>query len=140
MGTVAADMRKLTKLKRSRTGKKRYITMRINQLNGMVEAGGCSRGEMRRLMDKLVEVYEELETVCEEIMDLSLLHDVSEDDLNNVEEIRFNVDNCVALVTEHLESRLDEAPSSGSHRTSSGSMRTLKGRYVAGRFQGVGKV
>ena len=81
MGTVAADMRKLTKLKRSRTGKKRYITMRINQLNGMVEAGGCSRGEMRRLMDKLVELYEELETVCEDFMDLTLLHDGSDDDL-----------------------------------------------------------
>ena len=51
METVAADMRKLTKLRNGRTGKKGYITKRINQLNGMVEAGGCSRGEMRRLME-----------------------------------------------------------------------------------------
>ena len=128
-GTKAADMRKLTKLKKSRTGKKIYITKRINQLNGMVEAGGCGRGEMKRLVDKLVVVYEELEKVCDDIMDISLLHDVSDDNLNDVEDIRFNVDSCVALVTEHIESRQDEAPSSGSQRTSSGSMRTI--RWVA---------
>ena len=56
-GTKAADMRKLTKLKKIRTGKKIYITKRINQLNGMVEAGGCGRGEMKRLVDKLVVRY-----------------------------------------------------------------------------------
>ena len=119
------DMRKLKKLKVSRTGKKGYITKGIKQLNGMVEAGGCSRGEMKRLMNRLVAVYEELDNVCEEITDLSILHDVS-DDLNDIEDIRFNVDCCVALVTEHIESRQDEAPSSGSQRTSSGSMRTIK--------------
>ena len=57
MGTVAEDMRKLTKLKKSRTGKKGYITKRINQLNGMVEAGACSRGEMKRLTEKLAAVF-----------------------------------------------------------------------------------
>ena len=113
------DMRKLKKLKVSRTGKKGYITKGMNQLNGMVEAGGCSRGEMKRLMNRSVAVYEELENVCEEITDLEILHDVSED-------IRFNVDCCVASVTEHLESRQDEAPSSGSQRTSSGLLRTIK--------------
>ena len=126
METGAADMRKLEKLKKSRTGKKGYITKRINQLHGMVEAGGCSRGEMKRLMDKLVAVFEELENLCEEIMDISLLHDVSDDNLNNVEDIRFNIDSCVARVTEHIESRQGEAPSSGSHRTSSSSIRTSK--------------
>ena len=39
--------RKLTKLKRSRTGKKGAITKRIAQLNGMAEAGGMSRRQMR---------------------------------------------------------------------------------------------
>ena len=71
------DMRKLKKLKVSRTGKKGYITKGMNQLNGMVEAGGCSRGEMKRLINRLVAVYEELENVCEEITDLEILHDVS---------------------------------------------------------------
>ena len=46
MGSVAVDMRKLKKLKVSRTGKEGHITKGINKLNGMVEEGGCSRGEM----------------------------------------------------------------------------------------------
>ena len=77
MGSVAVDMRKLKKLKVSRTGKKGYITKGIKQLNGMVEAGGCSRGEMKRLMNRLVAVYEELDNVCEKITLVSILHDVS---------------------------------------------------------------
>ena len=64
-------------------------------------------------MERLVVVYQELEQVCTEIDNLLTLLDEF-DELNDIENIRMNVDECVALVTEHLESRLDEAPSSSS--------------------------
>ena len=113
------EIRRIKKLQRSRTGKKGGITKRITQLTGMAEAGGCSRRQMKYLMEKLVGVYEELVKVCEEISDLCILVDQF-DDNNCVEDVRVNVDNCVALVTEHIESRADENTSS-----SSSSMRTL---------------
>ena len=87
--------RKLTKLKRSRTGKKGAITKRIAQLNGMAEAGGMSRRQMRYMMEKLIEVYSELEKVCDEITDISELFEEN-DDLNCIEDVRMNVDTCVA--------------------------------------------
>lgn len=108
--------RRLALLKSKRTGKKASITKRIKQLAGMVEAGGCSRTLMQDMKGKLTAVYEELEVVCEEIAQVSELHDVS-DPNNDIEEIRFNVDSCIAEVTDHIESRQGEAPSSGSMRT-----------------------
>ena len=67
------EIRRIKKLQRSRTGKKGGITKRITQLTGMAEAGGCSRRQMKYLMEKLVVVYEELVKVCEEISDLCIL-------------------------------------------------------------------
>ena len=118
MDRPSGRLAKLEKLKRSRTGKKGSITKRLEQLNGMAEAGGCSRRQMKYLMEKLMVVFEELQKVCEEIADISLLENVSEEN-NDIENVRFNVDSCVALVIEHLESRQDEAPSSDSARTMS---------------------
>ena len=68
---------------------------------------------MKEMMERLVIVYQELEKVCTEINQLLTLFDEI-DELNFIEEVRMNVDECVALVTEHLESRADEAPSSSS--------------------------
>ena len=100
-------------MRNSRTGKKGVITKRIGRLEGMVEAGGCGRRFMKEMMERLVIVYQELEKVCTEINQLLTLFDEI-DELNFIEEVRMNVDECVALVTEHLESRADEAPSSSS--------------------------
>ena len=118
MEAQSEDLKKLVKLQRSRTGKKGSITKRIEQLNGMAEAGGCSRRQMKFLLDKLTTVYEELEKVCEEISDISALLDVSDDNNNNIEDIRFNVDCCFALVSEHIDSRQDESSSSGQRTLS----------------------
>ena len=101
-------------LRRSRTGKKAAITKRIGRLMGMVEAGACSRRQIRMLMEKLVAVFEELEKVCTEISDLSIVSGVAEDELNDLEDVRMNLDECVVQVEDHLESRQDEAPSSSS--------------------------
>ena len=79
METQSEEQRRLGKLVRSRTGKKGSITKRISQLNGMAEAGGCSRKQMKFLLDKLVQVYDELEKVCDEICDLSAILDKSDD-------------------------------------------------------------
>ena len=105
--------RRLIILRNSRTGKKGAITKRIARLDGMVEAGGCGRRFMREMMEKLVVAYQEFEQVCTEINQLLTLFD-EVDELNGIEEVRLNVDECVALVTEHLDSRADEAPSSSS--------------------------
>ena len=110
MDSVKAQ-RRLAILRNSRTGKKGVITKRIARLEGMVEAGGCGRRFLREMMERLVVVYQELEQVCTEINDLLTLLDEF-DELNDTENVRMNVDECVALVTEHLDSRLDEAPSS----------------------------
>ena len=68
---------------------------------------------MREMTEKLALVYHELKQVFTEINQLLNLFD-EVDELNGIEEVRLNVDECVALVTEHLDSRADEAPSSSS--------------------------
>ena len=104
----------MEKLKLLRRGKKTAITKRIEKLMGMAEAGGCSRRQMKLLMEKLATVYAELDGVCDEIADISILLGREEDSLNNLEIVRMQVDECTVYMVEHLESRQDEAPSSSS--------------------------
>ena len=95
--------RRLKKLKGSRTGKKRSITMRINQLERMVSEKGGRRA-MQLLLQNLETVHHELEQVCDEISNIS----DEEDPYNDIEEIRFQVESTVATVTEYLEARKDD--------------------------------
>ena len=96
-------------LRRSRTGKKSSITKRIQQLDRLVSEKGGRRA-IGLLLEGLQKVFGELEQVCEEIFNLS---DV-EDELNDIEDIRFEVDGCVASTTDHLELRKDDPPSEDS--------------------------
>jgi hypothetical protein len=90
--------RRLKMLRGSRTAKKGSITKRIKKLNSFVaENGGRRATEI--MMKALLAVYAELEKVC---ADISLNTD-EDDILNNLEDIRFEVENCVAMVTEYLE-------------------------------------
>ena len=103
------EEKKLKVLQRARTGKKISITKRIQQLNEHVSQKGGRRA-LGLLLDGLQKVFWELEQVCEEILNLSEVVD----DLNDIEEIRFEVDSCVASATEYLESRQDDPPSTSS--------------------------
>ena len=103
------EEKKLKVLQRARTGKKISITKRIQQLNEHVSQRGGRRA-LGLLLDGLQKVFWELEQVCEEILNLSEVVD----DLNDIEEIRFEVDSCVASATEYLESRQDDPPSTSS--------------------------
>ena len=62
---------------------------------------------MRGLVNGLHEVFSDLEKVCEEIY---LISDEI-DELNSVEDIKINIELCVAMVTDHLDSRRDEPAS-----------------------------
>ena len=111
---VKAEGRKLEKAKRLRRGKKTAITKRISKLLGMVQAGGCSRRQMRFLLNKLLQVFEELEQVCEQVSNISILLKIHEDDYNDLEDVRMSVDECTGVVNEHIDSRKDEESSSSS--------------------------
>ena len=108
-GMDVAHERRLKKLKETRTRKKRYITMRINQLERMVgEKGG--RRAIGLLLGNLETVYHELEGVCGDISDIC----DDEDPYNDIEEIRFQVETSMAMVTEYLEARKDDPTSDNS--------------------------
>ena len=95
--------RKLKKLKASRTGKKGSITKRINQLERFVSEKNGRRAT-QLLVGALQTVFQELVEVCEEISTLD-----GEDDPNNeIEDVRFEVESCVAMVVEYLEARREE--------------------------------
>ena len=101
---VGADMaRRLKKLKASRTGKKGSITKRMNQLERFVSERNGRRAT-QLLVGALQTVYQELVEVCEEISTLD-----GEDDPNNdIEDVLFEVESCVAMVVEYLEARREE--------------------------------
>ena len=113
--------RRLKKLKGSRTGKKRSITMRINQLERMVSEKGGRRA-IQMLLQNLETIHHELEQVCDEISDIC----DEEDPYNDIEEIRFQVESSVATVTEYLEARKDDPHSENSSIALSWVMKHLK--------------
>ena len=103
------NMKRLKVLRGSRTGKKSSVTKRLKQLESYMEQGKGRRAT-ELLMKCLQSVYEELEQVCTEISDLSEDYD----ELNNLEDIRFEVETCAASVAEYLERRKDDPASSTS--------------------------
>ena len=62
------------------------------------------------MLNALQNVFGELEKVCLEISDLC----DEEDHLNDIEDIRFEVETCVAMATEYLEARKGDPPSTAS--------------------------
>ena len=106
MATEMENMKRLKVLRGSRTGKKSSVTKRLKQLENYME-----QGKGRRATDLLMKclhgVYMELEQVCTEISNLSQEYDV----LNDLEDIRFEVETCAANVMEYLERRKDDPAS-----------------------------
>ena len=108
-GKIQDVERRLKLLRKSRTNKKGSVTKRINGLKRFVADNGGRRAT-KMMIDALEKVYAELEKVCEEI---SLATD-EDDDLNDLEDIRFNVENCVAVASEYLEATKDDPASETS--------------------------
>ena len=96
----------LKTLKGQRTWKKGAITKRIKKLESMVNDGG-RRTLIRAAVDGLLTVFDELNQVCASIAAMS----EEVDDLNSVEEIRMEVEMCVAMANEDLDARKDDPPS-----------------------------
>ena len=103
--------RRLTQLKHMRRGKKSAITKRISQLENLILEGSKKR-MLQILSDNLQTVMGELVQVCEEIAAISPENEL--DQYNDLEDVRSNVELCIAAVTDHLDSRRDEGTSSGS--------------------------
>ena len=102
------DMEKqLKKLKYSRRGKKSAITKRVQQINKLVSEVG-SRRRIQILLDALLKVFAELREVCSDISSMC------DDEYNDIEDIRTEVDDCMAMVVDYLEARRDDPPSTDS--------------------------
>ena len=101
--------RTLARLKNSRTGKKGSITKRMRRIEALVDEGG-SRRVIRSLVTALGKVFEELQDVCAQIS--SLAEEVDEN--NCIEDIRGQVEECIAVAEDNLEARKDDPDSTGS--------------------------
>ena len=99
----------IEKLKRKRRGKKGSITKRIETLLRLVSESG-SRTKIKVLLGAMQTVYQETCDVAEKISSLSL----ESEDEEWLDELKINVDNCMAEVTDYLEARRDDPPSTES--------------------------
>ena len=109
LGTTMDDVKRLKMLKFSRRGKKSSITKRVDELERLVTENG-SRKRIKFLMEALLNVYKEVTQVCLEIAVLSEEVDAK----NDIELYKAKIDSCVALVTDYLDSRREDPPSSDS--------------------------
>ena len=92
-------------LKFIRRGKKSAITKRIATLEKLVAEGG-GRRVIASLMERLQAVVEETEKICEEIANRS-----EEIDLyNDLENVRIDVDTCLAYASDYLNERVNDPP------------------------------
>ena len=104
-----ADSKELVRMQNQRRGKKGAITSKIESLTRLVSEGG-SRTRIRFLHDRLTEIYKEVCAIAEEIHRRT--NDHADEEWLNAERVRY--DECSAEVTDYLESRKDEAPSTES--------------------------
>ena len=105
------SVKRLKILRGSRAGKIGSITKRINQLEQYVE-DRKGRRATELLLEYLLNVYGELETVSNEISDICDECDCK--NVFNIEDIRFEVEACAASVVEYLDSRINDPPASKS--------------------------
>ena len=99
----------IDKLKRKRSRKKSIITMRINQINKLIEEHG-SRTELKFLYGKLLEAQSEVTD-----LPLQLMEELGPDDplFNDdwIAEVNIAVDECSSEVNDYLLSRANDPPS-----------------------------
>ena len=99
----------ISKLKRKRSGKKSIITMKINQINKLIEEHG-SRTKLKFLHGKLLEAQSEVTDLHEHLMEELAPDDPFFND-DWIAEIDIAVDECSSEVNEYLLSRVNDPPS-----------------------------
>ena len=99
----------ISKLKRKRSGKKSIITMKINQMNKLIEERG-SRTKLKFLHGKLLEAQSESTDLHEELME-ELAPDDPLFNYDWIVEINVAIDGCSSEVNEYLLSRINDPPS-----------------------------
>lgn len=104
---------RITKLKHLRRGKKGSITKRVETINRIISEGG-SRTKIKFLMTATYSVLRTLITECEELFQL-----MTEPDSEWLEDVKTTVDECAAEVSEYLENRRQDAPSTTDSLTDS---------------------
>ena len=97
------------KLKRKRSGKKSIITMKINQINKLIEEHG-SRTKLKFLHGKLLEAQSEVTDLHEQLMEELAPDDPLFND-DWIAEVNIAVDECSSEVNEYLLSRANDPPS-----------------------------
>ena len=107
--TTKDEEKRLKMLKFSRRWKKSSITRRVDELERLVAEKG-SRRRITFLMEALLNVFKEVTEVCVKIAVLS----DEIDSKNDLELYKAKIDSCIALVTEYLDSRREDPPSSES--------------------------
>ena len=99
----------IDKLKRKRSGKKSIITMKINQINKLIEEHG-SRTKLKFLHGKLLEAQSEVTDLHEQLMEEMAPDDPLFND-DWIAEVNIAVDECSSEVNEYLLSRANDPPS-----------------------------
>ena len=99
----------ISKLKRKRSGKKSIITMKINEINKLIEEHG-SKTKLKFLHGKLFEAQIEVTNLHEQLMeelapDNPLFNDFW------IAEVDIAVDECSSEVNGYLLSRMNDRPS-----------------------------
>ena len=97
-------------LRRSRAGKKGYITRLINLMRRLVSESG-SRRQLNLLMPKLLEALEDTRKINDQVLQLS---GNDTDDVAWIEDVNFVADVAVTEVQEYLEARAGDPESTGS--------------------------
>ena len=99
----------IDKLKRKRSGKKSIITMKINQINKLIEEHG-SRTKLKFLYGKLLEAQSEVTDLHEQLMEELAPDDPLFND-DWIAQVNIAVDECSSEVNEYHLSRANDPPS-----------------------------
>ena len=105
---------RITRLKHLRRGKKASLTKRLAKIQQMISDMKVSRTKLKFLMTAAYECLHAVTLDCNELFDL-----VPDLDSEWLEDLKSDVDECAAEVTEHLSAREEDDPSSGASLTDS---------------------
>ena len=105
---------RVTRLKNLRRGKKASLTKRLAKLKQMVADGKASRTKLRFLMTAAYECLHAVTLDCNELFSM-----VTDPDSEWLEDLKTEVDECAAEVSEHLSLRQEDDSSSGASLTDS---------------------
>ena len=98
---------KAASMRRTRAGKKGYITRLVKHVRRLVSESGSHR-QIRMLMSRLLEVLQETRRINSEVLELS---GNDGDDIAWMEDVNFTVDVAATEVDDYLEARAEDPES-----------------------------